>query len=162
MIFKKYIYLTILLAMYSLLPVMASNEGDAVVVETRDGSLSIFVFTDKPVISFDGKNLTINTKTATLFDFGVVKKVYFEDQVVTDIANPLQTGKPTFRFIDRETIVISGVDGASHVSLYTLDGKNIPADARIVNDEVTLSLTGLHTGVYIIKTNSHSFKFNKK
>ena len=65
--------------MYSLLPVMASNEGDAVVVETRDGSLSIFVFTDKPVISFDGKNLTINTKTATLFDFGVVKKVYFED-----------------------------------------------------------------------------------
>ena len=162
MIFKKYIYLTILLAMYSLLPVMASNEGDAVVVETRDGSLSIFVFTDKPVISFDGKNLTINTKTATLFDFGVVKKVYFEDQVAADVDNLLQEAKPTFHFVDRETIVISGVDVASHVSLYTLDGKNIPVDARIVNDEVTLSLSGLHSGVYIIKTNSHSFKFNKK
>jgi hypothetical protein len=96
MIFKKYIYLTILLAMYSLLPVTASNEGDAVVVETRDGSLSIFVFTDKPVISFDGKNLTINTKTATLFDFGVVKKVYFEDQVAADVDNLLQEASQLF------------------------------------------------------------------
>ena len=81
---------------------------------------------------------------------------------MTDVENPLHESKPTFHFVDRETIVISGVDVASHVSLYTLDGKNIPVDARIVNDEVTLSLSGLHAGVYIIKTNSHSFKFNKK
>ena len=133
------------------------------VVELTDGSTVKYVLADAPVITFPDTQLLITSSQAeTRYERELVRRFYFED--ATDDIKEVAVDRKEIR-IDYSTadqVTIHGLNDASLVSVYDLTGKQILPIAVADDNTVTLNLSHLASGVYIIALPDHpSFKIKK-
>ncbi|MBP3826731.1 MAG: hypothetical protein ILA07_01640 [Prevotella sp.] len=157
--------LTILLSLFGVTSMMASHDGDVLKITTKDGEYK-YLLSDLPVITFNTDSMYLMTDYFTMalpFSYNEVKKIEFEDNATTDVDKPkVNINELKITYLDGEHVIISGVDEKSHWRVFGMDGKQVQVPADRAGQVLTLSLTPLISGVYIIRVDNYSFKIRKK
>jgi len=113
-------------------------------IHQRGGGVVSYGFDEKPVVTYVGSNLHVESTTASI-DYPVdnVEKLTFESR---------ESSIEEVRVEDEEV---------SYTLIYTLNGQLIKRiDSK--DGQATFNMQDLPAGNYIIKTNKTSFKINKK
>ena len=141
------------LFLWLLLPQVLLAKVNAVVVHQTNGTKTMFMLADAPVVTYSGNTLVLRTATkeASMPVEGI-ENVTFEDYSV-----------PTL--IDEATITSDGIlfrqlAAGSEVRVYTVDGKTVSTLKADGNGFVALDLSALPKGVLIIRTPDTTIKVN--
>lgn len=134
---------------------------NTIVIQQKDGKVARFSFTEKPVVTYSGNDVLVNTtKNSVQYPIYLLQKISFEiDWNTTDIEE-VEVTRPNFLFLD-EALNISGEDPGSPVFVYDIKGM---LAGRYQTDDrgcVTIPIRQLRPDLYIVKTKSFSFKFRK-
>ena len=66
-------------------------------------------------------------------------------------------------YTDNATVLVRGIDDASHIGVYGLDGHRIPAALTSESDGVAIDLTAFPSGIYLIQINNkQTFKIIRR
>lgn len=86
------------------------------------------------------------------------------DDIVSDIEEQSPIGMQTLRFnyMHDNQITIEGIGDNSVISLYGINGQRKPLDASYITNGVTVNLSHLPKGYYIITVDKQPFKIYKK
>lgn len=134
---------------------------NTIVIQQKDGKVARFSFTEKPVVTYSGNDVLVNTtKNSVQYPIYLLQKISFDiDWNTTDIEE-VEVAEPSFHFRD-DALSISGEDPRSLVFLYNIKGM---LAGRYQTDDrgcVTIPIRQLRPDIYIVKTNRFSFKFRK-
>lgn len=147
---KKKIFI---LFLWLLLPQVLLAKVNAVVVHQTNGTKTVFLLADAPVVTYSGNTLVLRTATkeASMPVEGI-ENVTFEDYSV-----------PTL--IDEATITSDGIlfrqlAAGSEVRIYTVDGKVVGTLKADGSGVVALDLSMMPKGVLIISTPDTTIKVN--
>jgi len=123
------------------------------VIETAtNGKMSIRL-SDKPEITFSGQTMLISSAAGNYsLEISDIVQYAFES-VATGVAQ-LHSDELRFSYSANDQITIEGVDSPSDVRLYAADGRELPAQVSANGDRLTVSLSMLPKGVYIISANN--------
>lgn len=132
-----------------------------IVFQQKDGQVARFSFTEKPVVTYSGNDVLVNTtKNSVQYPIYMLQKISFDiDWNTTDIKEAVVT-EPGFHFRD-EALYISDEDPRSSVSLYTISGMLVRRYQTDDHGCVTIPISQLRSDLYIVKTKRLSFKFRK-
>ena len=137
------------------------------VLTETNGTKTEFALNSYPVITIESNDLVITCegkKVSTALT-GVQNYHFIEKKVPTAISNiPAndpkgETYTPRFSFSNAE---VSGLKAGARVAIYNLNGTQISSVTADGEGRVTLDLSSLPKGVYILRTPTKSFKFMNK
>ena len=154
--------LTILLAMLGMGWCYASGSHQLLVKKT-DGSTIRYVLADEPVVTFSGTKVCIkSTKAEASYERSAVSKYYFE--TISDGIAEVTTSPTDLRFdySNADKVTIYGITEASSVNVYDVTGKQMPVLITSSAEAVSVNLSSLSSGVYVIALPNHpSIKIKK-
>ena len=149
------------LLLLSSLATMADEPKSRLVVWAKDGTKTYFFLSENPKTTFKGNNLVITSESMSLS--------YSLDQVLRYTYELVPTGiesisqEKTVRISQRDdALTLENLKPGTTVSLYTVDGKLVMADAAGDSRSVTISLSDRPSGVYIVKANDVTYKMMKR
>jgi len=144
----------LLVLMLTTVTMRAEEKTMCVVVYENKGTTS-FNLTEKPVVTFVGEEVQlVSGKVTVRYALDGYLKMTIEEKA-TDI-RPIPDN--TFRITDNEVAAY----GCRQLSLYTVDGKCLETTTPDKSGTSTLSIASLKKGVYLVVTESKSFKISKK
>ena len=137
------------------------------VLTETNGTKTEFALESFPVITIEANDLVITCKEQKLTTAltGVQDYHFIEKKVTTSISSvPAndpkgETATPSFSFNNAE---VSGLKAGVRVAIYNLNGTQISSVTADGEGRVTLDLSSLPKGVYILRTPTKSFKFMNK
>lgn len=153
----KFIFLVFII----MIPYTTSGQSDKVLVLWHADSTQtrIQLFT-RPVILFGKDAVEITSPIATIqyHRNDIVKFTYENNESVSvkDI-----DGNQPYRQED-DCLYFDKSINASDITLYSHDGKRIPAKFVQTINGMSLPLTNVPSGIYLLSIKSHSFKFIKR
>ena len=148
--------------------VLASHDGDVLRIVFKDGQEFGYSLDEKPVVTFDGTSVLVKTSNFSMslpetYSYNDIAKIDFVDKATSDIKQTSQTGQlMTITYLDGENVTISGLDKKAQWRLFGIDGKQYQVPSNLAGDALTISLSPLVKGVYIIRIDKYSFKIRKK
>lgn len=144
----------LLVLMLVTVTVRAEDKLMCVVVYETKGTTS-FNLTEKPVVTFVGEEVQlVSGKVTVRYALDGYLKMTIEEKT-TDI-KPI--ADDSFRITEGEVKAY----GCRQLSLYTVDGKCVETATPGKDGTATLSTASLRKGVYLVVTESKSFKILKK
>lgn len=139
----------------------AAQQQVALIVELIDGTTQEYVIGVDPRVTFEGDNVVIKSQLAeTELPKQQVERFYFN--LPEDIPTAISDNKvaPAVSFSYDGCMV--HVTGAGHsVQVYDLNGR-LMCNAQCSDGTATIDMSGLNSGVYIVKTQSQTIKILKK
>ncbi len=151
---------TFLLFLWLLLPLALVAQVNVVVVETTAGERMEYSLSSEPRIVYDGSKVTLFTNTTTVnFSPEEVEKVYMAESS-TNIHN-VKDSDGSIR-IQHDRVCLSGYAASEPIMLFTIDGRQLQSHRIGTDGRLTISLSQLPSGIYIIKTRRQSVKITKK
>ena len=155
--------LSLLLAFIAI-AVQANDEYSTLVIETMEGTKFEISLQKKPKVQLtDDKFIITCGKEITGYTYGEIRKFFFKLSENLEVKPSADDRIIRVTFVDNTTVTISGIDNPEVIRLYILDGS--PAKPRVeVNDAiVTVSLSTLDAGIYILNIdNKQTFKLLKR
>ena len=168
---KKNIF-RILALILTLLPVgnLRADESKTIdvqylVVSHADATESQFELADSPTITFNGDSLTVtcNDDALTLSMTDVTDYHFITKQVTTSIktvTTPTDSDtRPTIAFGEAK---FTGLKAGSRVTVYNIKGQAVSSQQASVDGDVTIDLSSLPKGIYILKTPTRGYKIMNK
>lgn len=138
----------------------AADKKNALIVLTKDMVQHQFLLTDKPTVTFEGKNLKVKaSKTSATFALTDVIRFTYKKVDPTGIDEPVTD--PTELSFEDGVLVISNIKAGTVVSVYTLDGKPIQQMKPARTGTYRLNLSLLPSGVYVVKAGTITYKIAK-
>lgn len=157
--------LNLLIPLLAVSSASAADEQHALIISFHEGDSVALVLADKPCATFAGDALCVesNDFSATYqrsaiagFHFGWVT------DTPTSIAS-LPERMVQIVYTDNSTVQVRGIDPASPVGVYGLDGHHIAAPITSEADGITISLAACPAGIYLINiNNTQTFKIIKR
>ena len=155
---KKEKIIPLLLSWMMATAALADNEGYTMNINLKDGSMVQFVLaSQKPeVMCKDGMMTIYYDYDSASYQY---QNVSFERDLVKDLPFSTSTGiKPLtgtegkVRFILTRSgeLRVTGLKDDDHLSVYTMDGKMIPASVSRSGSEAVVDLEGRAHGVYVV------------
>lgn len=142
----------------------AQDEYSTLVIETTEGAKLEISLHQKPEVKMTEEKLTIICGEEIVgYTYGEVRKFYFiVPQSDVDVTAPV--AEETIRIEYRNyTATIYGVDNPANIQLYALGGKRITAATHGDGSAITVSLSSLAPGIYILDIDGkQSFKLLKR
>ena len=153
-----------MLTFWGISMVQAQNEYSTIVVETRSGTTLELSLRQKPEVIVSEKEFIISCgDNVTSYLHEEVRKFYFKPYTPTEIERTTNEQVIRIEYLDDSKIVISGITEAEKVCLYTLNGQNIDFQPINNGDRLTIPLSSLPSGTYILNIdNRQSFKILKR
>lgn len=149
---KKFAFLSMLM-----LAVAMTATAKSVVFVLSDNTLVYYLLGGEtnPIMRFVDGGVTVNDDK---YEFSGIKHFYISN---TDDPNGIDTvtSQPEASFRGNK-LVVKGENASVTVS--KIDGTRVSADVEKANGCVSVDLSGLSSGNYIIKVGASSFKVNKK
>ena len=149
-------------------PVKADNQESVLLIVHQDGD-SIYVdLNQNPKITFSPDVISISTgklefKYEKVLKFAfMMEKPADPDPIPSSIAEEGSATAFSFKFVNANTICISGLASAKGVFISSLDGKHFTVPMEQSGVEITLHLASLPYGAYIVVTPKQTYKFIKK
>ena len=132
-------------------------------VWTKDGSKSAYPFTDNPQISIVGDVFTVSSIRMNMeYAAADVLRFTLEDGgSAVNAINPPYFVEPQMD-IQKERVCMSQCEPNSLVCVYCMSGQIVQAVRADTEGFVSLELAGYSPGIYIVKTETMSFKIIKK
>ena len=144
----------LLVLMLMTVTMRAEEKAMCVVVYEEKGTTS-FSLTEKPVVTFFGEEVQLVAGKVTVrYALDGYLKMTIEDKA-TDIR---PVADDAFRITDGDVTAY----GCRQLSLYTVDGKCLETTTPSKSGTSTLSIASLKKGVYLVVTESKTFKISKK
>lgn len=144
----------LLVLMLMTVTMRAEEKAMCVVVYEEKGTTS-FSLTEKPVVTFVGEEVQlVSGKVTVRYALDGYLKMTIEDKA-TDIR---PVADDAFRITDGDVTAY----GCRQLSLYTVDGKCLETTTPSKSGTSTLSIASLKKGVYLVVTESKTFKISKK
>lgn len=139
----------------------AAEVSEYLVVHLKDGSQVSYVLDDKPVVTYPGTMLHV--ESATLSDdhnMAQVSKITFEKKTALCERPAVDE---TRIIVTPEAVTIQGLPSATSVTLTDLQGRVLVSCTADDSGEATLATGNLPAGVYIVATSvGRAFKIYKK
>lgn len=135
---------------------------DAVAVYRTNGEVEYFTFDGRPTITYQGDNLIMVCGNQHVqYTLKGLEKIAFTTTEVTGIGDLQGVEGVTFNFHD-DQIAIANAKAGDTVRLYDTTGRMV--DSSIVDSDgrLTLSLSALTKGIYIVKMGTTSYKILRK
>ena len=134
---------------------------NAVEIYQVDGKVSTFAFSEKPVVTYSGSDLVMTTtKTTVQYPIYLLKKISFD--VELDDADVVKDVKADEQFSFRGgTFTDLGGEPNSQVYIFNIQGMKAGQYKLDDQGNATIPVSGLVTGIYVLKTKRFSFKFRK-
>ncbi len=132
-----------------------------VVLWNADGTCNVYKCADRPMIIPEEENLRfLVNDTEILFPCTEVLKVTFSKTPEVDTA--VEDVKQNTCFdLTQNHVKISGLDDTKTVSIYSSDGIRM-LNAKPSDGEVSIDISHLKKGIYIVQCGKTNFKFLKK
>ncbi|MDE5999928.1 MAG: hypothetical protein K2H04_07670 [Bacteroidaceae bacterium] len=138
-----------------------ASDTNYLVIHLSSGTRLTLPVEDRPQITFDGSVLCISTERFLLSD--ILKYTFSENDAVG--IETIDADKPgvSLKRLDGEKIAVGVKDASAMVRVYSASGVEQPI-RRTASEEgaVTLDLTGLVPGVYVISVGGETLKIRKK
>ena len=135
---------------------------ETLVLWHANGKTTEISLSKKPRVTFSADKVLVKGSGIN-FEYSandIIKFTYKKEDVVNDIDAP--NNEVNF-FRDEEHIVFNGIKSTDEVALYKLNGSRIPVQLIHSDDnKVTLSLSGIPSGIYILKVNGKTTKITKQ
>ncbi len=160
---KKRTRILTLLAFLFLMPhvVKAAGEVETLIVQLKNGVENAFFLKDKPIVTFEGTSLKVSATTGDVsFPLADVMRFTYAMKSPTGINEQINT--PTGVALEGDVLVISQLKANATASIYTLDGKLIRQLRPHRAGTYRISLSGLPTGLYLIKADNVTYKITKR
>lgn len=157
---KRLLFLfIILLTAYN----VQSTTKNYLVVETTNGDMYSFGFSDEPIITFEKQSMKIKSKgDSHSFEISDVKEYTFSETEKTTGIENVQANELRINNDANGQVIIEGIQPNSKVRLFSIDGKEHMSNISTSDDRVHINLDSLPKGIYIVSVNSKSFKIYKK
>ena len=157
-IFRK----TFLLLCLMIVAQTASAADKLLVIETTDGTKTVFSLSANPEMTFNGQTMLFNVGAQShSFEITNVAQYYFEDDV--SAIDGLESVKLRLRYAGSEKVIIEGISPHADVRLYSTNGTLINGSVATANGQAVISLSSLPKGIYIISVNKNqNIKIHKK
>ena len=135
---------------------------ETLVLWHANGKTTEISLSKKPCVTFSADKILIKGAGIN-FEYpsnAIVKFTYKTEDVVNDIDAPYNE----FNFFrDEEHIVFNGIKSTDEIALYKLNGSRIPVQLTYSDEnKVTLSLSSIPFGIYILKVNGKTTKIVKQ
>lgn len=145
----------LLLVLMLVTDVARADENYMCVVIYETKGTTAFNLAEKPIVTFVGEDVQlVSGEVTVLYSLDGYLKMTIEEKA-TDIQ---PTTNNTFRITDSQVTV----NGCKQLALYTLDGKCLQTAKANASGVATLSIASLNKGVYLVTTESKTFKISKK
>ena len=138
----------------------AAEEQLSLVITRTDGTTTVFALDEQPVTSFTRDDLVITTATDSYsYPLTSISRFTYEntpagvDKVTRSGITVAQRGG---------FLVVSGLPAGQTVALYGVDGRQQAAAQASGTAPVSIALSHLPGGMYVVKTDSATFKILKK
>ncbi len=160
MLKTKCMYLLVLLLTIGTFSMKASEEDAKIlVVSLTNGNSYRYVTLDDPRLTYGQDSLIITSNASqAVYLIPQVEKMYFENEV-TSVITP-KANQVSFNFTQKNVILVQGDIQGCTANLYNLNGgllKSIPSKGS----NLTIDVSDLDNGVYIINIKGQSIKFKK-
>ena len=140
-----------------MLSISAAKAETALVVKDSEGQETLFLLTDKPVVTFDKDDLIITTDgTKVYYPLSAYHSFSIEDKDDTGVTAQ-EAVKPTFSFGDG--VQALGLAANLPVQIYSADGRLVAAGKTNAEGKVHLEIKGSKGKVLIFKAGEQTFKF---
>lgn len=138
------------------------------VVWTKDGSRTDFSFGDQPQVTISDDVFSVTSQRTTVeYNALDIEKFTVEclnentGQLVDAVSSPVQPEMPTFN-LSSDVLTLSGCRPQSAVDVFSMDARRMAHVRTDNNGCAQLSLAGWSRGVYIVKTETTTFKISRK
>lgn len=150
----KKIPLSLLIGCISL-NAFSQNNFHALIVKLIDGTCDEYIVANHPKVTLCDETTTIDAKDlSTKYETANISEYFFKtldmtpiDEVKTEDCNL----NLRIRYVDQETIQVSGAKAESAITLYSIDGKMVQTKVNNTGNTIYISLNGLSKGAYILK-----------
>lgn len=148
-----------------ILTILAKEDNEptsyCVVIEIDGGEQTEYVLTENPKLSFDGKTIILTTtKVRIEYSATDIIKVALKDISTTDI-EVVEERQRQVQLLNDE-VSMNGLVAHETVQLYNMSGILLSTWQASSNGDLTITLSDLQRGIYIIKANHQSFKVTRK
>lgn len=155
--------LSLMLALAAM-TVQAQDEYSTLVVETMEGTKLEISLQKAPKVQMTDNAFIITCGEEIIgYTYGEVRKYYFKLSKYVSVEPVADERTIRVTFVDNATVVISGVDNPEVIRLYTLDGSRVAPQVEVAEGVITVSLSALDAGFYILNIDKkQSFKLLKR
>lgn len=137
----------------------AANAEHALVVQLVNGSTQSYVLANKPEITMaDGMMNVTSTDVSSAYKMTSVTDYHFVEVPASQIQ---QVNASELRFVRQSKDQISIYGNSGTVTVYDANGKQQSAVITVGGTEKDINLSSMPKGMYIIKTDSQSYKITK-
>jgi hypothetical protein len=158
---RKQLLVSAVIALMGGVAINALADDTITITKQEGGADSVFSLSTVNRISFSGDSVVVATATGdTKIAIADVDKIKFDIEVtaVDDITAGL--GDDLTIIVANSQVTINRADGGEiSTTVYNLQGQ--PVTAQVAQASVTIDLTSLNAGVYIIKANNKVIKVKK-
>ena len=155
----RFIFTSLLAAMSSTLH--AADEVETLIILMKNGSENAFFLKDKPKVTFEGTSLKVSAATGDVsFALADVMRFTYAKKSTSGISE--QVENPTGVSFEGDILVISQLKANTTASIYALDGKLIRQLKPHRTGTYRISLSGLPTGLYLVKADNVTYKITKR
>ena len=149
-----------LLIFFALLFPLLTSAQNCLTIHQKDGKSFSYLFQEKPVIKYSDSDLVLTTtKVQVVFPIRSLAKFTFDD-VDTSIST-VEKLDASYKYSEN-VVWIKGTESQSVVLVYTIDGKMVETFITDENGDLVFSVDEFAEGVYIVRTESVTFKILKK
>lgn len=136
----------------------AQNAPTALVLWHTDGSLSRILLSENPKITFANDMISVKGETSSLeFPIKNVPHFYYDN---SSSISSVDAAKTSIRIL-RDAVVFEGEITQENVRLFSIDGKSQPVNYTKTSTGLSVDITSLNSGAYIININGNTAKFIK-
>lgn len=130
------------------------------VIWQKDGSKVSFNLDEQPKTTFTTDDLVITTKTRSVnYPLSIIKRYTYEGDAlsVRDIKVPCISIAQ-----HQDEIIVKNLPVGKSATVFAIDGKQLISKCSDGSPTLTLSLSKLPCGVYVIKAEEVTYKFTKR
>lgn len=128
----------------------------ALTVYTDNGEV-VFLFRDKPEMTFDGEDALLSTTKgeSVRFPMAEIKNIVFG--TVNSVKGVDATGVTVS--LEGDLLAVSGLEAGAQVKVFTTAGAAVAGASASADGRVEIQLGHLSAGVYVASIPGHTFKF---
>ena len=157
--------LNLLIPLLVALSASAADERNALIISFHEGDSVAIVLADKPRATIHDDSLHVETADfSATYLRGAIADFHFGwyAPTPTSIETPPEH-MVQIVYTDNATVLVRGIDDASHIGVYGLDGRRILAELTSDSDGVAIDLSASPTGIYLIQINNkQTFKIIRR
>lgn len=156
LIMKKLAALTYFIICIGLCP----SKAQTLIIWQKDGSKVSYNLDEQPKTTFTSEELVITTATSIIsYPLAKIQRYTYEGAQLS-VRDVKSQGISISH--DGDLIIVKGLASGKNVTVYSMDGVQLLSKLSDGTEQLTLSLSSLPLGAYVIKADEITYKFLKR